>query len=106
MHGCYRHRKKASGDNKVDNVDVDGEQGMYNVHILPQSSYASDQEKNLGVPEEVFVRQHAGTWGYVFQIIFQVRFLLQISYFTYRFCENSFILSFDIKNSLYLKNLI
>ncbi|CAL5203318.1 unnamed protein product [Lathyrus oleraceus] len=72
IHGCYRHRKKASGDNKVDNVDVDGEQGMYNVHILPQSSYASDQEKNLGVPEEVFVRQHAGTWGYVFQIIFQI----------------------------------
>lgn len=74
MHGCYQHHKKSSGDNKVDNVDGDAEQGVYDVHILPQSSNASDQEKNLGAFEEVIIRQHAGTWGYIFQIIFQVQF--------------------------------
>lgn len=72
MHGCYQHHKKSSGDNKVDNVDGDTEQGTFDVHILPQSSNASDQEKNLGASEEVIVRQHAGTWGYIFQIIFQI----------------------------------
>ncbi|MCI06573.1 hypothetical protein A2U01_0027633, partial [Trifolium medium] len=70
MQGCYKHHKKSSGD-KVDHVDGDAEQGMYDVHVLPQSSYASNQHKNLGVSEVVVLRQHAGTWGYIFQIIFQ-----------------------------------
>ncbi|XP_027338582.1 uncharacterized protein LOC113852490 [Abrus precatorius] len=71
MYGCYQHHKKATGD-KVDNVDGDAEQGMYVASELPQSSNASDQEKSLGAPEEILVRQHAGTWGYIFQIIFQI----------------------------------
>lgn len=85
MHGCYQHHKKSSGDNKVDNVDGDTEQGTFDVHILPQSSNASDQEKNLGASEEVIVRQHAGTWGYIFQIIFQVHIFSIFIYFLLNF---------------------
>lgn len=91
MYGCYQHHKKSSGD-KVDNVDVDAEQGMHDdAHALPQSSNASDQEKNLGAPQEVLVvRQHAGTWGYIFQIIFQVH----SSIFIYHWlnCKDDFFL--------------
>ncbi|XP_061336673.1 uncharacterized protein LOC133283777 [Gastrolobium bilobum] len=72
MYGCYQHHKKATGD-KVDNVDGDTEQGTYDdAPALPQSSNACDQEKSLGAPEEDLVRQHASTWGYIFQIIFQI----------------------------------
>ncbi|CAJ2660714.1 unnamed protein product [Trifolium pratense] len=70
INGCYKHHKKSSCD-KVDHVDGDAEQGMYDVHVLPQSSYASNQDKNFKV-SEVVLRQHASTWGYIFQIIFQV----------------------------------
>ncbi|KAJ1418282.1 hypothetical protein SESBI_16030 [Sesbania bispinosa] len=70
MYGCYQHHKKATGD-KVGNVDGDAEQGMYDAPELPQSINASDQDKSLGAPEGL-VRQHAGTWGYIFQIMFQI----------------------------------
>ncbi|XP_020231191.1 uncharacterized protein LOC109811771 isoform X2 [Cajanus cajan] len=71
IYGCYQHHKKATGD-KVDNVDGDAEQGMNNASALPQSSSPSYHEKSQGAPEEVLVRQHAGIWGYIFQIIFQI----------------------------------
>ncbi|RDX86344.1 hypothetical protein CR513_32331, partial [Mucuna pruriens] len=71
INGCFQHHKKATGD-KVDNVEGDAEQGMYDASSLPQSSNPSDQEKNLGAPEEGLVRQHAAIWGYIFQIIFQI----------------------------------
>uniref|UniRef100_I1KCF0 Uncharacterized protein n=1 Tax=Glycine max TaxID=3847 RepID=I1KCF0_SOYBN len=71
IYGCYQHHKKATGD-KVGNVDGDAEQGMYDASALPQSSNPFDPEKSLGDPEEVLVRQHAGIWGYTFQIIFQI----------------------------------
>ncbi|KAI9070415.1 hypothetical protein K1719_047622, partial [Acacia pycnantha] len=71
MHGCYRHHKKASGD-KVDNVDGDAEQGIYEVHGLSQTSNGSNHEKTLDTPVEDLGRQPAGTWGYIFQIIFQM----------------------------------
>ena len=75
MYGCYRHHKKASGD-KVDNVDIgDAEQGTYDVHGLSQTSNnVSSHEKTLNPPVEDLVRQPAGIWGYIFQIIFQVLF--------------------------------
>lgn len=73
IHGCYQYHKKATGD-KVDNVEADAEQGIYDSSALPQSSNnLSDQEKNLRA-SEVVIRQHAGIWGYIFQIIFQVYF--------------------------------
>ncbi|XP_027330179.1 uncharacterized protein LOC113846292 [Abrus precatorius] len=69
MHGCYQHHKKASGD-KVENVDGDAEQGIDDSPTLPQSANpSSSHEKSLGAPQ---VRQPAGTWGYIFQIIFQM----------------------------------
>ncbi|KAL1347282.1 hypothetical protein HN51_020756 [Arachis hypogaea] len=71
IHGCYQHHKKATGD-KVDNVDGDAEQGFNGDPALPQSSNAFDQDKILAAPKEHLVRQHAGTWGYIFQIIFQM----------------------------------
>lgn len=71
MHGCYQHLKKASGD-KVGNVDGDAEQGIYDVPTTPQSSNPSNNDKGLEAPQEHLVRQPAGTWGYIFQIIFQV----------------------------------
>ncbi|NP_001242678.1 uncharacterized protein LOC100804037 [Glycine max] len=71
IYGCYQHHKKAAGD-KIGNVDGDAEQGMYDASALPQSSNPFDPEKSLGDPEEVLVRQHAGIWGYTFQIIFQI----------------------------------
>lgn len=70
MHGCYQHHKKASGD-KVNNVDGDSEQGIDDSSILPQSSNPSSHDKSQ---QEHFVRKHAGIWGYIFQILFQVSF--------------------------------
>ncbi|KAI4343746.1 hypothetical protein L6164_011056 [Bauhinia variegata] len=66
MYGCYQYHKKASGD-KVDNVDGDAEQGIYDGTALPQSC-----NKSLAPPEERLVRQPAGLWGYTFQVIFQM----------------------------------
>lgn len=77
IYGCYQHHKKATGD-KVDNVDGDTEQGIYDASALPQRSNPLDHEKILGAPEEVLVRTHAGFWGYMFQIIFQVHFSIFI----------------------------
>ncbi|KAK7265676.1 hypothetical protein RJT34_33299 [Clitoria ternatea] len=72
MHGCYQHHKKASGD-KVENVDGDAEQGTYDAPpTLPQSPNPSTNEKGLGAPQEHLIRQPAGTWGYIFQILFQM----------------------------------
>ncbi|KAE9604405.1 hypothetical protein Lal_00035463 [Lupinus albus] len=71
MYGCNQHHKKASGD-KVDNVDGDAEQGTYSASALPLSSNPSNQEKTLGATEEDLVPQYASTWGYIFQIMFQM----------------------------------
>lgn len=73
MHGCYRHYKKASGD-KVDNVDGDAEQGIYDVHhgLSRTFNNVSNHHKTLNPSVEDLGRQTAGTWGYIFQIIFQV----------------------------------
>ncbi|KAG4390754.1 hypothetical protein GLYMA_05G038700v4 [Glycine max] len=71
MHGCYQHLKKASGD-KVGNVDGDAEQGIYDASTPPQGSNPSNHEKGLGAPQEHLVRQPASTWGYIFQILFQM----------------------------------
>ncbi|CAJ2664357.1 unnamed protein product [Trifolium pratense] len=69
MHGCYQYHKKASGD-KVINVDVDSEQGIYETSKLPQSSNPPSHHDKAS--QEHIVRQQAGIWGYMFQILFQI----------------------------------
>ena len=69
MRGCYQYHKRVSGD-KVDNVELDAEQGSYAGAACGETSDTA--AKNTECPEGHSVRQPAGTWGYVFQIIFQV----------------------------------
>ncbi|KAK8981391.1 hypothetical protein V6N11_027813 [Hibiscus sabdariffa] len=67
MRGCYQDHKRVTGD-KVDNVELDAEQGKDAFGETPNNA-----EKILNPrPEGHFVSQRAGTWGYVFQIIFQM----------------------------------
>lgn len=74
MRGCFLHHKKASGD-KVDNVEVDTEQGSYVTPVHEEIPSTTNTEKSLGTNNvEHHAREPAGFWGYVFQIIFQVRF--------------------------------
>ncbi|XP_021292244.1 uncharacterized protein LOC110422592 isoform X1 [Herrania umbratica] len=69
MRGCYQYHKRVSGD-KVDNVELDAEQGSYADTTGGETS--DNAEKNPEFPEGHSVRQPAGTSGYVFQIIFQM----------------------------------
>lgn len=71
MRGCYLHHKKASGD-KVDNVEVDTEQGSYVTPVHGEIPNTSNTAKSSGANVEHHARQPAGFLGYVFQIIFQV----------------------------------
>ncbi|KAK8521472.1 hypothetical protein V6N12_005375 [Hibiscus sabdariffa] len=67
MRGCYQYHKRVTGD-KVDNVELDAEQGNDASGETPNNA-----EKILNPrPEGHFVRRRADTWGYVFQIIFQM----------------------------------
>ncbi|KAE8726199.1 UDP-N-acetylglucosamine--N-acetylmuramyl- pyrophosphoryl-undecaprenol N-acetylglucosamine transferase isoform 3 [Hibiscus syriacus] len=68
MRGCYRYHKRVSGD-KVDNVELDAEQGS---NAGAASGETSNNAEKIVNSEGHFVRQRAGTWGYVFQIIFQM----------------------------------
>ena len=69
MRGCYQYQKRVSGD-KVDNVELDAEQGCYEGATCGETSNTA--AKNPECPERHSARQPAGTWSYVFQIIFQV----------------------------------
>lgn len=58
-------------------MEGDAEQGT---SAGGNGSITSNTEKNSSLHEEHhLVRQRAGFWGYVFQIIFQVRALLNIT---------------------------
>lgn len=69
--GCYQYHKKAGGD-RVDNVEVDAEQGTCVATPHGQNSKMSNPSKTSGPNEDCHVREPAGFWGYVFQIIFQM----------------------------------
>lgn len=71
MRGCYQYHKKAGGD-RVDNVEVDTEQGSCVSTSDSQDSKMSNPSKISGPNTQCHVREPAGFWGYVFQIIFQV----------------------------------
>ncbi|KAK2967160.1 hypothetical protein RJ640_005204 [Escallonia rubra] len=70
MHGCYQYHNKVGGG-RINNDEFDSEQGSYGASAEAQNSNMSNIAKYLG-PEETHVRQVAGFWGYLFQIIFQM----------------------------------
>ncbi|KAJ8753544.1 hypothetical protein K2173_022785 [Erythroxylum novogranatense] len=72
MRGCYRYHNIVGGD-RVDNVDVDTEQGTYVTPAHGESSSISVPRKSLySNVEGPDARQPAGKWAYAFHIIFQI----------------------------------
>ncbi|XP_039040367.1 uncharacterized protein LOC120178641 isoform X2 [Hibiscus syriacus] len=71
IRGCYQYHKRVSGD-KVDNVELDAEQGNHAGAASGETSINAGKIISPEPPEGHLVRQRAGTWGYVFQIIFQM----------------------------------
>ncbi|XP_039040368.1 uncharacterized protein LOC120178641 isoform X3 [Hibiscus syriacus] len=71
IRGCYQYHKRVSGD-KVDNVELDAEQGNHAGAASGETSINAGKIISPEPPEGHLVRQRAGTWGYVFQIIFQL----------------------------------
>lgn len=71
MYGCYQHHKKAGGD-RVDNVEVDTEQGTSEAGAQGGISKMSDPSKSSVPHEPHHLNKPAGFWGYAFQIIFQM----------------------------------
>ncbi|CAL5327271.1 unnamed protein product [Camellia sinensis] len=72
MYGCYRYHKKVSGD-RIHTEDFDAEQGNNTTPKNLENSNASNGKKlSPGPNQEREVRQTAGFWGYMFQIIFQM----------------------------------
>lgn len=78
IRGCLKHHNRSGGD-KVTNLEVDPEQEI--PIFLPIC-------KNLNIPETLeisaqkvdHVCEIAGFWGYTFQIIFQVQYLLKVTH--------------------------
>lgn len=62
IHGCYQYQKSVSGD-KVDNVEVDAEQGT-----TPNNATKDDSHSLVAYPPP----KPAGLWAYIFQIMFQM----------------------------------
>ncbi|KAK3035339.1 hypothetical protein RJ639_034047 [Escallonia herrerae] len=71
MHGCYQYHNKVGGG-RIDNDEFDSEQGSYGASAQAQNSNMSNVAAKYLGPEETHVRQVAGFWGYIFQIIFQM----------------------------------
>ncbi|XVE57160.1 hypothetical protein DITRI_Ditri04bG0069600 [Diplodiscus trichospermus] len=71
MHGCYLYHKRVSGD-KVDNVELDAEQGSYEGAVCEETSNTAAKNPECAQAQGLSAAQPAGTWGYVFQIIFQM----------------------------------
>ncbi|XP_059657897.1 uncharacterized protein LOC132304309 isoform X2 [Cornus florida] len=63
MYGCYQYHNQVGGS-RIDNGDFDAENGTY--------AENSNVAKCSGPNAEHHVRQTAGFWGYIFQIIFQM----------------------------------
>ncbi|XP_043813619.1 uncharacterized protein LOC110617479 isoform X3 [Manihot esculenta] len=71
MRGCYLYHKRAGGD-KVDNVEVDSEQGNCATPAPGESSNASIEKRSPNSSEQVDECQPAGKWAFFFQIVFQM----------------------------------
>ncbi|XP_058194893.1 uncharacterized protein LOC131311441 [Rhododendron vialii] len=56
----------------VDLVALDAKRGTYVAPALEENAKLQNMSKNVNSHEETRVRKTAGTWGYAFQIIYQV----------------------------------
>lgn len=66
MYGCFQNHNKVGGEETY-NGTSDAEQGTY-----VKNPNASKGEKHSESNQPRQVRQTAGFWGYIFQIVFQV----------------------------------
>ncbi|XP_057479279.1 uncharacterized protein LOC130766658 isoform X2 [Actinidia eriantha] len=72
MYGCYHNHNKVGGVG-TENENFDADQGTDEAPTNDENSNSSTGDaKHLGSNQEPRVRQTAGFWGYIFQIIFQV----------------------------------
>ncbi|CAK7328877.1 unnamed protein product [Dovyalis caffra] len=71
IRGCYQYHKRVGGD-KVGNVEADAEQGICVTPAVGRSSNTSTAMKSTNSHERLDVRQSAGKWAFIFQIIFQM----------------------------------
>ncbi|MCL7051267.1 hypothetical protein MKW94_007461 [Papaver nudicaule] len=65
--GCYRYCTGASGDHAM----LDKDRGAY-VAPMPEENGIEGNISKSWDPEQHYVRKTAGTWGYIFQIMFQM----------------------------------
>ncbi|KAL3835210.1 hypothetical protein ACJIZ3_009946 [Penstemon smallii] len=63
VHGCYKYNNRSLGDT---------ESGSYGSSTIRQNSHVLNSTKGMDLNQEHPVREIAGFWGYVFQIIFQM----------------------------------
>lgn len=69
MYGCYKYHNKVGGIGDQ-NEKLDAEQGTYTGSTDLENSGAVNSRKTARLQEG---REIAGPWGYIFQIIFQVK---------------------------------
>jgi hypothetical protein len=77
IYGCFKHHKV--GGNAAYHASLDAEQGTYIAPTLGENADMSNLSKSSDNHEEPHASHSAGVWGYIFQIIFQVNFLLKFS---------------------------
>ncbi|KAL2515325.1 hypothetical protein Fot_29296 [Forsythia ovata] len=70
INGCYQYHKM--GGDKFDNEHLDAEHGSHRYSASARNSNPSSNTKGIDLNQEHPVRQIAGFWGYIFQIIFQM----------------------------------
>jgi len=73
----FKHNRV--GGDEVDHASSDAEQGTYLAPTIGQSADMANMSKSPDTHEAPHSRQTASVWGYIFQIIFQVIFLLKFS---------------------------
>ena len=72
IYGCCYYRCVLGGD-RVNHETLDAERGTYIAPTLGDESLnVSTSDKSLDSSPEPRTRQSASSWGYVFQIAFQV----------------------------------
>lgn len=72
MYGCYQYHNEVGGD-VIGNERQDIEYSSRRLSMNVESSTSSNVAKQVMENAEESSRQIADFWGYVFQIIFQVK---------------------------------